>query len=179
MIGFAQAITDEEIEQAAEYFSSMAWTPWLEVVETDTVPKTYIEGRMHLRFEGAEAGFEPIGRRIIETPINTEETEVLRNPRSGFIAYVPVGSVAAGEALAGTGGGKTIQCDICHGESLNGLAMVPAIRGRSPSYIARQLTDFQHGTRHGASAPLMQAVVEKLTADDILNLSAYLASLPP
>jgi len=179
MIGFAQAMTDEEIEQAAEYFSSMAWTPWIEVVETDTVPKTYIEGRMHLRFEGPEAGFEAIGRRIIETPINTEETEVLRNPRSGFIAYVPVGSVAAGEALAATGGGKTIQCSVCHGESLNGLAMVPAIRGRSPSYIARQLTDFQHGTRRGASAPLMQAVVEKLTADDILNLSAYLTSLPP
>jgi cytochrome c553 len=28
-------------------------------------------------------------------------------------------------------------------------------------------------------APLMAPVVAKLTADDILNLSAYLASLPP
>jgi len=179
MLGFAQGMTDEEVEQAAAYFSSMAWTPWIEVVETDTVPKTYLHGRMHLRLEGAEAGIEPIGRRVIETPINTEETEVLRNPRSGFIAYVPVGAVSAGESLAGTGGGKTIQCGICHGESLNGLAMVPGIRGRSPSYIARQLYDFQQGSRHGAWAALMYEVVENLTADDILNLSAYLASLPP
>jgi cytochrome c553 len=53
MTGFAVAMTDEEIEQAAEYFSSMRWTPWIEVVETDTVPKTRIAGGMHLKLEGA------------------------------------------------------------------------------------------------------------------------------
>ena len=34
MTGFAVAMTDEEIRAAAEYFSSMRWTPWIEVVET-------------------------------------------------------------------------------------------------------------------------------------------------
>ena len=52
------------------------------------------------RLEGADAGTEPLGRRIIETPKNTEYTEKLRNPRSGFTAYVPKGSIAKGEALA-------------------------------------------------------------------------------
>jgi cytochrome c553 len=68
---------------------------------------------------------------------------------------------------------------VCHGENLNGLAVVPSLRGRSPSYVARQLADFKQGTRHGPWAPLMVQVVAKLSADDILNLSAYLASLPP
>ena len=179
MIAFAAAMTDEEIQQAAEYFGAMKWTPWIDVVETKTVPKTSPRGGMHLRLEGAEAGTEPIGKRIIETPRNTEYTELLRNPHSDFIAYVPVGAVARGKALATTGGGKTTQCTVCHGENLNGLAVVPSLRGRSPSYVARQLADFRQGTRHGPWAPLMVQVVAKLSADDILNLSAYLASLPP
>lgn len=179
MIGFAAAMTDTEIEQAAEYFSSMSWRPWIEVVETDTVPKTQIAGGMHLRLEGAEAGTEPLGRRIVESPVDTEHTEALRNPRSGFIAYVPPGAVARGEDLVQTGGSKTTRCAICHGEDLAGLAAVPPLRGRSPSYIARQLIDFQLGTRHGLWSPLMDAVVAKLDADDMIDLAAYLASLRP
>jgi cytochrome c553 len=58
MIGFARAMTDREIEQAADYFSSMAWRPWIDVIETEQVPKTRIQGGMHLRLEGAEAGTE-------------------------------------------------------------------------------------------------------------------------
>ena len=179
MTGFAVAMTDEEIEQAAEYFSSMRWTPWIEVVETDTVPKTRIAGGMHLKLEGAEAGSEPLGRRIVESPVNAEHTELLRDPRSGFIAYVPRGSVARGEALANNGKDGVAACTICHGENLDGLAIVPSLRGRSPSYIARQLTDMKVGKRRGAWTPLMMPVVSGLSADDILNLSAYLASLAP
>ncbi len=61
-------MTDEEIRAAAEYFSSMRWTPWIEVIETDTVPKTRIAGGMHLKLDGAEAGTEPLGNRIVESP---------------------------------------------------------------------------------------------------------------
>jgi len=134
---------------------------------------------MNLRFEGAAAGTEPIGRRIIETPINTEYTELLRNPRSGFIAYVPKGAIARGEALAHGSKSAVTACTVCHGDNLDGLAVVPSLRGRSPSYIARQLADFKQGARHGVWAPLMGPVVAGLNADDILNLSAYLASLAP
>jgi len=177
MAGFAVAMTDEEIQQSAEYFASIKWTPWIEVVEAATVPKTRPAGGMWLRLEGAEAGTEPIGNRIIETPKNTEYTEKLRNPRSGFTAYVPPGSIKKGEALAN--GSKTTKCGACHGESLDGLAVVPTLRGRSPSYLARQLADLKQGTRHGLWSPLMAPVVASLTADDILNLAAYLSSLPP
>ncbi len=179
MAGFAVQMTDEEIRAAAEYFSSMRWTPWIEVVETDTVPKTRIAGGMHLKLEGAEAGTEPLGRRIVESPVDAEHTELLRNPRSGFIAYVPKGSVARGEALARNGNEGVTACTVCHGQDLDGLALVPSLRGRSPSYIARQLADMKLGKRRGAWTPLMAPVVTSLKSDDILNLAAYLASLAP
>jgi cytochrome c553 len=179
MTGFAVAMTDEEIRAAAEYFSSMRWTPWIEVVETDTVPKTRVLGGMHLKLDGEQAGTEPLGKRIVESPVNAEHTELLRNPRSGFIAYVPKGSVARGEELALYGNEGVTACTVCHGAELNGLAMVPGLRGRSPSYIARQLVDMKEGKRRGAWTPLMAPVVASLGADDILNLAAYLTSLEP
>src|SRR5215208_6267666 len=110
MIQFAKAMTDDEIKAAATYFSSMKWTPWVKVVETENVAKTRIAGGMFIVAEGAGAGMEPIGQRIIEVPENTEQTETLRNPRSGFIAYVPTGAIKKGEAVAQRG-----QCALCHG----------------------------------------------------------------
>jgi hypothetical protein len=56
---------------------------------------------------------EPIGMRVIETPEDDEQTEPLRNPRSGFVAYVPPGAIKKGEALVTTGGsGKTVPAPI-------------------------------------------------------------------
>jgi len=179
MIAFAKAMTDEEIKAAAAYFGAVKWTPWIRVVEADTVPKTRIAGGMFLALEGAEAGKEPIGQRIIEAPEKTEDTETLRNPRSGFIAYVPPGSIKKGEALVTTGAGKTTQCGVCHGANLEGLGPVPGLAGRSPSYVVRQLHDMQMGTRKGIWADLMKPVVAKLSADDMLNIAAYTASRPP
>jgi cytochrome c553 len=178
MIAYAAAITADEIEQAAAYFSSMKWRPWIEVIETDTVPKTHVEGGVHLPLEGKAAGREPIGKRIIEMPKNVEGTEIVRDPRVGWIAYAPVGAVSRGEAVA-HGRSKTTACTICHGESFEGLAFVPSLRGRSPSYIGRQLGDFKSGARHGAWSALMAPVVATLSAEDVLDVSAYLASLPP
>src|SRR5207249_1733314 len=147
MIAIAKGMTDEETKAAAQYFSSMKWTPWIKVVEANTVPKTRIAGGMFLKLEGSET--EPIGQRIIEAPDDTEHTENLRDPHSGFTAYVPVGSLKKGEALVTTGAGKTTQCGVCHGTDLKGLGPVPGLAGRSPSYTVRQLYDMQQGTRKG------------------------------
>ena len=179
MIAFAKAMSDDEIKAAATYFSSMKWTPWIRVVESDTVPKTRIAGGMFLVLEGAEAGKEPIGQRIIEAPEKGEDTETLRNPRSGFVAYVPPGSIKKGETLVTTGGGKTTQCGVCHGANLEGLGPVPGLAGRSPSYIVRQLHDMQLGTRKGTWSDLMKPVVAKLSGEDMLNIAAYTASRKP
>ena len=179
MASFTKSLTDDEIKTVAKYFSSIAYTPWIRVVESETAPKAKANGGMWITLEGAEAGTEPIGSRIIETPVNAEHTELLRDSRSGFIAYVPPGSLKKGEALVRTGDGKVTACTACHGADLRGLGPVPALAGRSPSYLARQLYDIQHGNRAGAWSPLMVPVVTKLDSDDLLNAAAYLASLQP
>jgi cytochrome c553 len=176
MIQFAKNMTDDEIKAAAEYFGAMKWTPWIKVIETNTVPATRNANGMFL-VEGNEK--EPLGKRILETPVNAEATEVLRDPHSSFFAYVPPGSIKRGEALVTKGGGKTTQCASCHGADLKGLGPVPGIAGRSPSYLMRQMYDMQQGARNGTWTQLMKPVVAKLSEEDLLDIVAYTASLKP
>lgn len=185
MATLAKGMTDQEMKEAAEYFGAIKWTPWVRVIETDLVPKTRIAGNLHLPTEKERT--EPIAGRIIEVPEDEEQSEVLRNPRSGFIAYVPVGSVKKGEHLVKTGGatvvngeikpGKTVACATCHGPDLMGLAEFPGIAGRSPSYLVRQMYELQQGHRKGPLAALMQPTVANLDGDDFVAIAAYVASL--
>ena len=172
MIAIAKGMTEDEIKQAADYFGSMKWTPWIKVVESKTAPKTRIQGGLFLALEGDAK--EPLGQRIIEVPVNAEATEVLRDPHSGFIAYAPVGSLKKGEALV-----KSKQCAVCHGTDLKGLGPVPGIAGRSPSYLMRQMYDMQQGARKGLWSGLMKPVVANLSEEDLLALSAYAAAQTP
>jgi cytochrome c553 len=176
MIQFAKNMSDDEIKAAAVYFGSMKWTPWIKVIETNSVPKTRNSNGMFL-VEGTEK--EPLGKRILETPENAEATEVLRDPHSSFFAYVPPGSLKRGEALVAKASSKTEQCAQCHGEGLKGLGPVPGIAGRSPSYLARQMYDMKQGARNGTWTQLMKPVVTNLSDDDILDIVAYTASLKP
>jgi cytochrome c553 len=187
MIDLAKAMTDDEVTAAAQYFSAIRWSPWIRVVETDMVPKTRISGNLFLPTERAKS--EPIAGRIIEVPENEAQAETLRNPHSGFVAYVPVGSIEKGRDLVTTGGmkvvgntivaGKTTPCLTCHGLDLMGVADVPPIAGRSPSYIVRQIWDMQQGTRNGAAAQLMKMAIAKLTEDDLVAIAAYVSSRVP
>jgi cytochrome c553 len=187
MIELAKALSDDELKAVAEYFSSMKWTPWIRVVETELVPKTRIVGNLFLPLEQTKS--EPIGRRIIEMPENEEQAETYRNPHSGFVAYVPVGSLEKGKDLVTTGGarviggefirGKTTPCITCHGPDLMGAADIPPIAGRSPSYMVRQMWDIQQGTRNSETAKLMKLVMDNLTPDDMIAIAAYVASRPP
>jgi cytochrome c553 len=177
MIAIAKGMTDDEIKAAAEYFGSMKWTPWIKVVETNSVPKTRLAGGMFLTLEGNEK--EPLGKRIVETPENAEGTEVLRDDHSGFFAYVPPGSIKRGEALVTKNSSKTTQCGLCHGADLKGLGPVPGIAGRSPSYLVRQMNDMKAGARNGTWTQLMKPVVANLSDEDMLDIVAYTASIKP
>ena len=131
------------------------------------------------RLRHPDGGTEPIGRRIIEIP-EDEDIVLNRDPRLGFVAFVPKGSIAKGEALVTRGGdGKTIACTICHGETLHGLVDIPPLAGRTPNYIVRQLFMLQTGERAGSHSPLMAKAVQKLTVDDMLDIAAYLSSREP
>jgi cytochrome c553 len=178
MNALAAAMTEAEMREAAEYFAAIPWTPWIRVIEADLIPEMHLEeGNMYITV-GTEPS-EPLDGRIVETPVDAWQANYLRNPRSSWIAYVPRGSVAEGEELVTTGGGRTIVCSICHGPDLNGLGEVPGIAGRSPSYMMRQLWDIKVGTRNGVQAALMKPVVADLTVEEMTAIVAYLASLTP
>lgn len=176
MIQDAKAANDEDVRTAAAYFASFPFKKWIAVTEADEVPKTRIAGSMHVP---TGEGSEPLGRRIIEMPSDLRRTE-LRDASSGFVAYVPKGSIARGESLVKSGGdGKTVACGTCHGADLKGLGPVPPLAGRSPSYTVRQLFDLQQGVRKGPWSSLMKAAVEKLSVDDMIAIAAYTASREP
>ena len=177
MVGVAQHSDEAQAKAAAGYFSSLKPKPWVRVVETSNVTRTHPAGWMLV--PDTPYVLEPIGGRIIETPQSLKLTE-LRDDTSGFIAYVPKGSVKRGRFLVEKGGdGVTLPCFGCHGADLRGLKNVPSIAGRSPSYIVRQLYDLQAGSRTGAATDQMQIPVLKLTINDMVAIAGYLASLRP
>ena len=177
MVRIASALTDEEIRAAAEYYARQTPTKWVEVIESDMAPATFL-GRGNMRFAQPDGAMEPLGQRIVEFAADAERTE-LNDPYSSFLAYVPVGSIEKGEELVTTGGGKTLACGTCHGPDLKGLGNVPGLAGRLPTYNTRQMLDMKQGTRNGAGAALMKPVVENLELEDIININAYTASLEP
>lgn len=178
MNSIAAGLPEEEMRQALEWFSSIKPIVWYKVVEAATVPKSWVNGG-RMRLPLATGGTEPIGDRIITMPQDPERVE-LRDPRSGFIAYVPPGSLKKGEALVTKpAAGKTIACATCHGEGLHGLGDVPRIAGVHPIYIVRQLYDFQVGANSSSAGALMKQVVKNLTEDDMIAIAAYTASLEP
>jgi cytochrome c553 len=185
----AKSMTDAEVKEAAEYFAAIPPAEhWIRVVETPTVPHfRYVD---NLAAADGRKEAEPIAGRIIEMPEDEEQANTLRNPRSGFVAYAPPGSIKRGQDLVTTGGmkivggkiiqGRTTPCGTCHGANLTGVvgADIPPIAGRSPSYIVRQLWDMQQGTRNGPEAQLMKLVVANLKQSDLVDIAAYIASLP-
>jgi cytochrome c553 len=175
----AKITSEEDVRQAAEYFASLKPTTWVKVIETATPPKTFIATAGRHRQLHPAGGTEPIGHRILEIPTDPFRTEI-RDPHSGFIAYVPPGSIARGEALAkGAEPAKTVQCARCHGDALKGKGEVPRLAGLQPLYVARQLFDMRYGSRAGETTAAMTPAVVNLSDDDIIALSSYLGSLPP
>lgn len=179
MVEIAKALPLDDARAASEYFHSVTPVKRLRLIEGDVVPVTHPAAHAVQKVDPSGAT-EPIGTRIIEVPQSFERT-LLRDPSSGFIAYVPSGSIKKGKALAMSGdGGRTLPCASCHGEDMRGSGDdIPGIAGRSPTAMARQLYDFQSGSRNGKNATAMKPVVAHLTDADIVNLTAYLASLTP
>lgn len=174
----AAGLPDDQMREAIEWFASLKPTVWYKVEEAETVPKSWVNGG-RMRLPLATGGTEPLGHRIITMPQDPERVEE-RDPHSGFIAYVPRGSLQRGEELVKNGGnGKTIACAICHGEGLKGEGDVPRLAGIHPIYIVRQLYDIQVGANSSTAAAQMKRVVEHLSEDDMIAIAAYAASLSP
>jgi len=178
MIRIAKQMSADEIKASADYFATTKATPgYTKVVEKAIVPKSEV-GENNMRFVVHNGGNERIGERIIVLPQNEEQAKA-RNPKFGFVSYVPPGSIAQGKKLAAGVKGKTVACDVCHGAGLKGLGEVPSLAGRDPIFLVRQLWDFKDGRRTGVWATLHAPFNHQLTTKDMIALAAYAGSLQP
>jgi cytochrome c553 len=95
----------------------------------------------------------------------------------GACAVLAVASVPVHAADTAAGKAKAELCVGCHGE--NGISEtenLPSLAGQLDQVIQWQLVYFRAGTRKNEQ---MQPIVEQLSNEDIRNLGAYFASLPP
>jgi cytochrome c553 len=170
--------TDAQVRAAATYYSALAPRAWIQVREARRVPVSVVDPISLMRTAAADAGTEILGRRIVELP---ESESGLRNrdAHSGFIAYVPEGSIAKGKILVSRANQWGVACATCHGKELNGLRGIPPLAGRPPTYLVRQLWNYQSGERRGGMSAPMRAIAAGMRVDEMLAMAAYLASLPP
>ncbi len=169
MAGVAHDLAPADLKLAADYFSRFEPQSHTQVVETATIPAA-VAWRFVYRFDRTRQ--QSLGTRIVEGPGDRERFE-RRDPGTRFIAYVPVGAIARGRAMAEHGAAGRPACVSCHGAALVGIA------GASPSYIARQLMNFRSQARNDPGAAPMQAVAAQLSDAQIIDAAAYVASRRP
>jgi cytochrome c553 len=82
--------------------------------------------------------------------------------------------VRAGDAARGLPA-----CQACHGERLTGVApAVPGLLGLPYDYLAAQLGSWREHTRHAHQPDCMAAIAERLSAEDLGAVAAWLAAQP-
>src|SRR5712672_1301 len=93
-----------------------------------------------------------------------------------YVAMIICGSLAHAADIA-AGKEKAELCIGCHGEGgVSQMENIPSLAAQPDQFIQWQLVFFRAGTRKNEQ---MQPIVEQLNNDDIRNLGAYFASLPP
>jgi cytochrome c553 len=177
MIKVAKTVTPAALKQAADYFAGLPRSRWLRVVESASVPKTTPDKYGWLD-PAPGGGTEQVGDRVVELS-NDLPLMFLDDDHVILTDYAPPGAIARGRRVAETGGGGGVSCHACHGPQLGGSGSAPPISGRPAGYVARTLWDIRVGARRGEAVAPMQAIANRLTASEIRDVSAYLASLHP
>lgn len=102
----------------------------------------------------------------------------LPNPRfiGALAALLLTPALHAADLEAGKAKAQAV-CAACHGA--NGVSVsdtIPNLAGQRQAYLEAQLRAWKDGTRKNA---LMNAIGAQLASDDMANLAAYFAGLPP
>ncbi|MHB8729925.1 MAG: c-type cytochrome [Sulfuricaulis sp.] len=88
-------------------------------------------------------------------------------------------NLSAGKMLVLKGNGRgAAACETCHGldGSGNTAAGYPRLAGINSEYLAKQLHDFQQGTRNDS---VMQPIAKTLSDAEVTNVAAYFAAQRP
>ena len=171
----AKFLTDAEIDASAKYFSQQKLKRRVYVIEGMRMPRAEPAFWIYQEWGGTE----DLGDRMLEVATDIERHE-RRDDRLEYMAYVPPGAINRGKKIVVQNEGKkTVVCSSCHGANLKGMNDVPAIAGRQPSYLLRQMLAFKSGTRTNSQAAQMTPAVEKLEVNDMIDVVAYLSSLYP
>lgn len=97
---------------------------------------------------------------------NEDKAPAKADPAKGSELY------ANGDAARGI-----MACVACHGAAGNStITQNPKLAGQHAAYLQKQLHDFQGPARNNA---VMTAIAKAMTADDIRNVAAYVASQKP
>jgi cytochrome c553 len=67
-------------------------------------------------------------------------------------------------------------CNLCHGANGEGKTIYPRVAGQHAPYLLKQILLIQNALR---VAPVMHGVIKDLTRDEMLAVTAYVASIGP
>lgn len=75
----------------------------------------------------------------------------------------------------GRGATLALNCTMCHGAQGVSRSNAPDLAGQYPEVVEKQLADFKSGKR---ASPIMAALAQNLSEQNVRDLAAYYASLP-
>jgi cytochrome c553 len=119
---------------------------------------------------------------VMLTGTTTYARSEYANPLTGQIGVAPDDEspesikLRSGPGDPVAGKEKSQLCQGCHGEqgiSIEGL--IPKLAGQYAKYIAKELRNYQSGTR---SHQIMNAMAGTISDDDLADIAAYFASRP-
>jgi cytochrome c553 len=110
-------------------------------------------------------------------PGNDDGRNCMRIALAATLTVLALGGSSARAADIAAGKEKAELCAGCHGEGgISQMENIPSLAAQPDMFIQWQLVFFRAGARKNEQ---MQPIVEQLNNEDIRNLGAYFASLPP
>ena len=175
MMGVAKASNDAEVRIAADYFSKLRFRKWIRVVETDTRPQ---KPDFQSQYAGQGWSGTRAHRHAHHRDAGKPGSDRIARPAYRLCRLCSQRRGGPRQEVVESGAGA-FPCAACHGPGYKGNGAVPALAGRSPSELVRQLYDFKSGSRNGDGAAMMKPEVANITDPMRLDIAAYLASLEP
>lgn len=91
------------------------------------------------------------------------------------VVLVPSMANPGTSAAVGRGATLALNCTMCHGVRGMSISNSPNLAGQYPEVVIKQLEDYRSGHR---ASPIMEAIVNTLSEQDVRDLAAYYAYLP-